>query len=199
VGHLSVLFRDRPYSGDLDGVMLATAVRDMAASLRSVPPAPARLDLNTIHDALVSSGLTGSRGALLAGIPRAFVSSLPKNMPDEWFKQFAGEARADRNGPAGKETRWTPLRKRIEAWDCAVYVVWLETHLDLARKPAKFWDALENLVQPAILDLFSAPQETESKAPELQKAVPANANPAAAPAPPQKKSPWQRLLSMPIP
>jgi hypothetical protein len=83
VGHLSVLFRDRPYSGDLDGVMLASAVRDMAASLRSVPPAPARLDLITIHDALVSSGLTGSRGALLAGIPRAFVSSLPKNMPDD--------------------------------------------------------------------------------------------------------------------
>lgn len=76
VGHLSVLFRDRPYSGDLDGVMLATAVRDMAASLRTAPPASAGLDLNEIHAALVSSGLTGSRDALLAGIPRAFVSSL---------------------------------------------------------------------------------------------------------------------------
>ena len=79
-----------------------------------------------------------------------------KDLSDEWFKQLAGEARAERNGPAGKETRWTPLRKRIEAWDCAVYVVWLETHLDLARKPATFWDALENVVQPATRDLFQA-------------------------------------------
>jgi len=79
-----------------------------------------------------------------------------KDLSDEWFKQLAGEARAERNGPAGKETRWTPLRKRIEAWDCAVYAVWLETHLDLARKPATFWDALENLVQPATRDLFQA-------------------------------------------
>lgn len=55
---------------------------DVAVSVgRTPPPAgtatrPARLDLNTIHRALVDSGLTGSRGALLAGIPRAFASSL---------------------------------------------------------------------------------------------------------------------------
>jgi phage terminase large subunit GpA-like protein len=97
--------------------------------------------------------------------------------------------RAERQGTGASETRWIPLRKRVEAWDCAVYIVWLETHFELAKKPAKFWTVLEEKVQPAILDLFSAPQETESKAPELQKAVPANANPAAAPAAPQKKHP----------
>lgn len=110
-------------------------------------------------------------------------------LTDEWFKQIAGEARAESQGTGASETRWIPLRKRVEAWDCAVYIVWLETHFELAKKPAKFWSALEEKVQPAILDLFSAPQETESKAPELQKAVPANAHPAASPAPPQKKRP----------
>ena len=85
-------------------------------------------------------------------------------LSDEWFKQFAGEARAERLGMGGRESRWTPLRKRVEAWDCAVYGVWLETHLDLARKPARFWDDLEALVQPAITDLFAAPNITEPAA-----------------------------------
>ena len=50
---------------------------DVAVSVGRTPPVgPARLDLNTIHRALVDSGLTSSRDALLAGIPRAFVSSL---------------------------------------------------------------------------------------------------------------------------
>lgn len=48
-----------------------------AASRAASAPVPlVRLDLNTIHRALVDSGLTGSRGALLANIPRAFASSL---------------------------------------------------------------------------------------------------------------------------
>lgn len=65
-------------------LMLARAPRnpppaggDVAVSVGRTPPVgPARLDLNTIHRALVDSGLTSSRDALLAGIPRAFVSSL---------------------------------------------------------------------------------------------------------------------------
>ena len=78
-----------------------------------------------------------------------------KELSDEWFKQFAGEARAERNGQGGRESRWTPLRKRVEAWDCATYCVWLETHLDLAKKPARFWDDLEAVVQPVVPDLFA--------------------------------------------
>lgn len=76
-------------------------------------------------------------------------------LSDEWFKQFAGEARAERLGVSGRESRWTPLRKRVEAWDCAVYGVWLETHLDISRKPARFWDELESIVQPVTADLFA--------------------------------------------
>ena len=77
-------------------------------------------------------------------------------LSDEWFKQMTGEARVERHGMNGRESRWTPLRKRVEAWDCATYCVWLETHLDLAKKAVKFWDDLEAIVQPAMPDLFAA-------------------------------------------
>jgi len=86
-------------------------------------------------------------------------------LSDEWFKQLAGEARAERVGIHGRESRWTPLRKRVEAWDCAVYGTWLETHLDLTKKPAKFWDDLEARVQPIVADLFGEQN--------LQRTVPA--------------------------
>ncbi len=78
-------------------------------------------------------------------------------LSDEWFKQFTGEARAERVGVHGRESRWTPLRKRVEAWDCATYGIWLETHLELAKKPARFWDELEARVQPIMTDLFAQP------------------------------------------
>lgn len=77
-------------------------------------------------------------------------------LSDEWFKQFAGEARAERTGARGRESRWSPLRKRIESWDCAAYVTWLEAHYDLARKPARFWDELEEKIQPKTQDLFAS-------------------------------------------
>lgn len=80
-----------------------------------------------------------------------------QELSDEWFKQMAGEARAERPGMHGRESRWTPLRKRVEAWDCATYMVWLETHLDLGKKAAKYWDDLEAIVQPAVADLFASP------------------------------------------
>lgn len=92
-------------------------------------------------------------------------------LSDEWFKQFAGEARAERVGMHGRESRWTPLRKRIEAWDCAVYGVWLETYLDLTKKPARFWDDLEAKVQPAIKDLFSEPTDNNELAPPMLAAL----------------------------
>jgi phage terminase large subunit GpA-like protein len=96
-----------------------------------------------------------------------------RELSDEWFKQMAGEARAERHGAHGRESRWTPLRKRVEAWDCATYCVWLETHLDLGKKTAKFWDDLEAVVQPAVPDLFAVPAVDN-----LQKNQPAAARPA---------------------
>lgn len=75
-------------------------------------------------------------------------------LPDEWFKQYTGEARTTRRTMRGEESVWTPTRKRIEAWDCGVYAVWLEAYFELSKKTAKWWDDLEAKVQPAVVDLF---------------------------------------------
>jgi phage terminase large subunit GpA-like protein len=109
-----------------------------------------------------------------------------KDLSDEFYKQLAGEARVERAVSGGRESRWTPLRKRVEALDCTVYAVWLETHLELAKKVAHYWDQLEAIVQPAIADLFAAPLMIDERA---QPALPApsqqqtnQAAPANAPA-----------------
>jgi phage terminase large subunit GpA-like protein len=84
-----------------------------------------------------------------------------KDAPDEYYAQMAGEARVERAVAGGKESRWAALRKRVEAWDCTVYAVWLETHLDLVKKTGRYWDQLEEQVQPAIGDLFGGATSAE--------------------------------------
>ena len=76
---------------------------------------------------------------------------------EEFFKQMAGENRVERAVLGGTESRWTANRKRVEAWDCTTYAIWLEVHLGLGKKFPSYWDAMENEVQPVILDLFSQP------------------------------------------
>lgn len=76
-------------------------------------------------------------------------------LSDEWFKQFTGEARTTRRTTRGEESTWTATRKRVEAWDCAIGCIWLETYFELGKKGAKFWDDLEKKVQPVVGDLFS--------------------------------------------
>jgi phage terminase large subunit GpA-like protein len=83
---------------------------------------------------------------------------LSHELSDEFFKQMAGEVRAERQGASGRESRWAPIRKRVEAWDCTVYAVWLETHFELVKKTSKWWDMLEEKVQPRVLDLFAPAQ-----------------------------------------
>lgn len=85
---------------------------------------------------------------------------LSNELSDEWFKQLAGEARATQRTTTGTISRWTALRKRVEVLDCTVYVTWLEYHLELHRKPARFWDDLEARIQPATSDLFDAVADT---------------------------------------
>lgn len=80
-----------------------------------------------------------------------------QELPDEFFKQFTGEARTTRRTTRGEESTWTATRKRVETWDCTVYAVWLETYFDLSKKGVKFWDDLEAKVQPMVADLFAAP------------------------------------------
>jgi phage terminase large subunit GpA-like protein len=82
-----------------------------------------------------------------------------KDLSDAWFQQYTGEVRATRRTISGTQTRWTAIRKRVEALDCAVYAVWLEHHLELPRKKEAWWDALEANVQPWAIqdDLFAQP------------------------------------------
>lgn len=120
-----------------------------------------------------------------------------KESTDEYYAQMAGEARVERATAGGKESRWTALRKRVEAWDCTVYAVWLEVHLELAKKPAKWWDVLEAEVQPAIGDLFSqpaaaAPEPVTPAPPALKQKPPA---PATPPAPAPNRSASNRFAS----
>ena len=91
---------------------------------------------------------------------------LSDELSDEWIRQFTGEARTTRRRANGaEESAWTATRKRVEAWDCATYAIWLEVQLGLDKKPAKFWDDLEQLVQPANQDLFASPQDGGAAAP----------------------------------
>lgn len=84
-------------------------------------------------------------------------------LSDEWFKQYTGEARTTRRTGRGEESTWTAVRKRVEKLDCAVYVTWLETYFELAKKGAKFWDDLEAKVQPVNADLFAVDSVTTSR------------------------------------
>jgi phage terminase large subunit GpA-like protein len=89
-------------------------------------------------------------------------------LSDEFFKQFTGEARTTRRTTRGDESAWAALRKRVEAWDCSVYTIWLEYFFELGKKGSRFWDELEAKVQPVARDLF------EGAGPNLDdiKAVP---------------------------
>lgn len=121
-------------------------------------------------------------GRLQVTVPGPGYMHFSKASSDEWFKQFAGEARVERATASGNESRWKALRKRVEALDCTVYVVWLETHLDLAKKKSQFWDQLEAEVQPSIGDLFSLPMtvtpSSASEAPAPPPPAPAQAKPS---------------------
>jgi len=107
-----------------------------------------------------------------------------KELSDEWFKQFTGEARTTRRTTRGEESTWTATRKRVEAWDCAIGCIWLETYFELGKKPVKFWDDLEKKVQPVVGDLFSQPNK-EMTMDELVASAPIRIK-TATPKPPAK-------------
>ncbi len=102
---------------------------------------------------------------------------------DEWFRQLAAEDRVTIRGQYGTTTRWVPNRKRNEVIDMTAYTIWLEERLDLwSPKKRKWWDELEQQVQPAIDDLFNATAPT----------------PVHTPAPPFPAAPAQSLPSPPV-
>lgn len=96
---------------------------------------------------------------------------LSNELSDEWFRQLAGEVRATRDTAYGAQSKWTPIRKRVEVLDCTVYIIWLEVHLELGRKSKSWWDELERRVQPPVGDLF-AEQPQEEKPGPLDATIP---------------------------
>lgn len=118
-------------------------------------------------------------------------------LSDEWFKQYTGEARTTRRTARGEESTWTATRKRVEKLDCAVYATWLETYFELAKKPSKYWDALEEKVQPAVADLFSQPTATvhpEKSQKPKQPATPVKPAKTAKPTNPYSSNEWSKRL-----
>lgn len=105
--------------------------------------------------------------------------NLSHELSDEWFRQFSGEVRATRRTASGSQSRWTATRKRVEALDCAVYTVWLESHLELARKKEPWWDALEERVT---MDLPTEVPADGKAAPKTETKAKQDTPPADAPA-----------------
>lgn len=99
---------------------------------------------------------------------------MSNELSQEWFRQLVGEARATKRTVTGSMSRWTPLRKRVEALDCTVYVTWLEYHLELNRKPSRYWDDLENQIQPVITDLFQERPQTKAVPIPITPEIPHN-------------------------
>ena len=115
-------------------------------------------------------------------------------LSDEWFRQYAGEARTTRRTARGEESTWIATRKRVEKLDCAVYATWLENYFDLHKKSAKYWDDLAAKVQPAVADLFSQPTVAVNPEPPQKTQNPAQlpnkSRPATHPAFPKPNIGW---------
>lgn len=146
-------------------------------------------------------------GRLAVETPGPGFIHFSNQLSDEWFRQFAGEVRATRSTQYGRQTRWVGIRKRLEAKDCAVYAIWLEAHLELSRRSAAWWDALEEQVQPRTGNLFALAAAPPEATQDNDETSPANAGlshgageiaakprqPAQPTQPPQAKPPQRRI------
>ncbi|MBW7896532.1 MAG: phage terminase large subunit family protein [Opitutaceae bacterium] len=118
---------------------------------------------------------------------------LSRDNTDEWFRQLAAEDRVTARSQYGTVTRWVPNRKRNEVIDMTAYVIWLEERLDLwAQKKRKWWDELEEQVQPVIADLFAAPPQSDDHAADPAPPRRAEAPTARPSIPPRKQQPIAR-------
>lgn len=88
---------------------------------------------------------------------------LSRENSDEWFRQLAAEDRVTHRTKYGTRYRWVPNRKRNEVIDMTAYCIWLEERLGLwAPKKKKWWEELEQSVQPQMADMFS-PAKSEQR------------------------------------
>lgn len=82
---------------------------------------------------------------------------LSKELPDEWFRQLAAEARVPVKTAQGEQSRWVAQRARNEALDCTVYAIFAAHMLDLHRYTEAMWERLRQLVAPRQADLLAPP------------------------------------------
>ncbi|AWB32369.1 phage terminase large subunit family protein [Orrella marina] len=94
---------------------------------------------------------------------------LSNDLSDEWFRQFSGEVRESRRTAAGTKTLWTARRKRVEALDCAVYALWIEAHLNLARKTDAWWEALARKLEAIEPDDTKPPDPAPGPQPKARR------------------------------
>lgn len=112
---------------------------------------------------------------------------LSQDLSDEWFRQLSGEVRATRRTASGHRSIWVAIRKRVEALDCAVYALWVEEHLGLARKAHAWWDALAQKLNAS--DLDDEPREPPEKSTKDVQHEPAKAGSVASEAVPGRPRP----------
>lgn len=131
---------------------------------------------------------------------------LSHELSDEWFRQLSAEVRVTRKSKFGSRTAWIPIRKRNEALDCAVYALWLEAHLNLARRSDAWWLALMRQVgiEPdAVIDVDECEEpvdggdQTERPQPTAlpTKTTPAKAGVSASVQPAQRRPPQRRIAA----
>lgn len=110
------------------------------------------------------------------------------DLPREWYEQLTAEQRILAK-TGGRETyKWVKRRPRNEVLDCRNYAIHAAFALGLHNYTDKRWTALETVVQPANIDLFSVKSDAspqEISAPSYQKSseMPAQTNPAPRTAP----------------
>jgi terminase, large subunit len=118
---------------------------------------------------------------------------LSSDNTDEWFRQLAAEDRVTVRTQAGSQSRWTPNRKRNEVIDMTAYAIWLEERLDLwSPKKKRWWEELEEAVQPSITDLFAASVQREI--PRIEEKPERPVAPPAQPRAPIARSDWSSRL-----
>ncbi len=120
---------------------------------------------------------------------------LCRSNSDEWFRQLAAEDRVTHRTQYGTRYRWVPNRKRNEVIDMTAYCIWLEERLGLwAQKKKKWWEDLEQTVQPQMTDMFSQIQEQREQAVNVPQIPAVNAPKPRKPANNIASSDWSSRL-----
>lgn len=98
-------------------------------------------------------------GRLMVTQPGPGYVHFSKDLPPDYYHQLTAESRVPQRTNRGIEYKWVNTkRSRNEVLDCSVYAIFCTHVLGLHLYTDKMWQRLEEAVQPATADLFSAGQ-----------------------------------------